>query len=582
MFVIMALIVGCLGVIPLLFSGKQHRIMFAAVAAVMYFIIGWCVFYANMPSLSYPLFGWGGGLAFIFMIVSALITYQMADLATPFSHRIMQNKTPFIIVAVIFVAYLGISVSGWEFFRAKEYAALIGDIKVKKEKHWNQDIQPVDPTHIRLVPKELAINKAKNVVLNGSQYELDTVCATLQKIKNDYFWLIPLDFKSYKVWTSIDYINQYVRVNASDPQAQAELITGKKMKYTRNAWFYDNMERRLYKKYYNYILTDFSFESDDNGNVYYVITACKPSIAFGGWKVEGIVLYDPETGIDRFETPQQADAWIDRIQPTYVIYSYISYFGELRDGWFNKFWNRKNIYVPETPTLNYSKDGRCVIATPVTSTSEQDRTMLGLVYTDSRTGESTIYYTTGGATEEDIVDQVNNGISNFKTWYASNQIVYENIYGQLSAIVPVLGGTNGTYQALAIVNVDKKTTVVEKNPQNAFINYQRTLMVKGAEFTTESVRNTMAYKGVIDRIGWDISGGEKRYYVLTKEKRVFLVSSQVAAELPLSSPGDSIWVEYISSEESAMPALTFINRSLAIKPSKNELKVLNQEKAEKK
>lgn len=124
-------------------------------------------------------------------------------------------------------------ISGANIFNAQNYSELIGGIKGKTQNHWSQEIQPLDPTKIRLVPKELVLSLAKTALSKdgatlGSQFPLDTDKITLQKIRGDYWYLIPLDFKGWRVWTKADGVPGYVKFNAVDPYAKPVLVSDKK------------------------------------------------------------------------------------------------------------------------------------------------------------------------------------------------------------------------------------------------------------------------------------------------------------------------------------------------------------------
>ena len=100
------------------------------------------------------------------------------------------------------------------------------------------------------------------------------------------------------------------------------------------------------------------------------------------------------------------------------------------------------------------------------------------------------------------------------------QIVYENIYGKLSALVPVLG-SNGNYQGLAIIQTDNKRLAFGTSPQDALTEYQKIVMSAGGQITTENTKELNEFKGKVDRIGWDISTNGKQYYIYFKEFKFF-------------------------------------------------------------
>lgn len=571
-----ALLIGFIGAAIVFFSGEELKtnVITFFTLTVVYTLIGWWIIYASVFLFAGPLFGGAGVLLVFWWIFSAIVASFFEGEPTWSS----------VFPVGLIVVYIVIGISGLAIFRSSDYANLIGSIQDKTEKHWSQDIQPLDPTHIRLVPKELAISLAKTTLGQngstlGSQFPLDEEHATLQKINNDYWYLVPLDYKGWAVWTNADYVPGYVKVSATDPYAKSQLITGKKFKYTPGAYFGDNLERLLFSEYLGKKLRDFSFEEDDNGNVFWVITVCKPTIAFGGLVVEGVIVFNPETGEKQFVSQKEIKegkfSWIDRVMPVELVKSYIDRWGKFKGGWWNSFWTHVNLLVAETPTMNYSADGRCVFVSPVTSSNDNDQGMTGLMYTDARTGKFVYYGTSGGATEQAVIDAVNSATS-YKKWHGNSQIIYENVYGKLSSLVPILG-ENGNYQGLAIVENENKRVAIGTTPQEALIEFQKMLMSAGGQITTENSRNILEYKGKITRIGWDISTTGKQYYLYFNDfSSSFAVSSPIQSELALTKEGDLVYIKYIASDQVSVPTISFTNLSLSLRQSKNEKAVAAQ------
>jgi len=572
---LLSLITAIVGILPFVFekrSSDYKKPIFRIF--IIYLIIAFLLFYAALPSLAYPMLGVVFLIGVLFSGITIIIMLA----------NVNESIHKGWVVTVLGVVILFItSGSGCSMLRDESYASLIGDMESKDMVHWSNDIQPLDPTHIRLVPRELAITLAKTALsINGStlgsQFPLADDYITLQRIKEEYFYLIPLDYEGYSVWTDTDYIPGYIKISATDPYAKPEMITSQKIKYTPGAWFYDNLERILWKDYNDKILTDYSFEEDDNGKVWWVITVCVPTISYWGDKVEGIILFDPTNGDNKFISLNDINAeeykWIDRVYPEALIENYVSYWGSLKNGWLNRIWSKLNLLEPETPTMNYSSDGQCIIVQPITSTNNGDQSMTGLMYTNARTGKSVYYTISGGATEESVIEAVNSAVY-YKMWHASEQIVYENIYGKMSSIVPILSENGKNYMGVAIVENENKRVAIGVTPQEALMEYKRLISSNGGQITTESLENTKTLLAKIERIGWETNSTSKQCYV-TIDKingKSFYVSSNVQSELALTNPGDSVKLIFVESDENPLTVITFKNLSLGLKLSNNQLKI---------
>ncbi len=583
-FFLIALLFGTIGAsIVFICKDVETNVKFTsfAILAVIFTLFGWWLFWGTMPSTAYPLFGWYAATLILMWTLSAIVA------------TIISGNWPHAAWFPIglFVIVTSIGMTGWAMFgNANKYASMIGKFDVKNQKHWSKDIQPLDPTHLRLVPDTVAIYSAKTALAKdgstlGSQFPLSQEYTTLQKIENDYFYLIPLDYKGYRVWTNANSVPGYVKVSATDPSAKPVLITNKKMKYTPGACFGDNLERKLYAKYHDKVLIDYSFEEDDNQNIYWIITVCKPTIAYWGLVPEGVIVFNPENGNDEFVDSKKLEtdssyAWIDRMMPIEIIETYINDWGSYKDGWWNAAWTHLNILEAESPTMNYSSEGRCTFVVPITSNNNDDQAMTGLMYCDARTGVFTYYTTSGGCTEEDVINAVNAEVS-FKKWHASNQIIYENVYGQLAALVPVLGG-NGTYQGLAIVKTDNRKVALGVTPQEALVEFQKLTMNIGGQISTENAKNILEYKGKVTRVGWETTSTGKQYYLYFGDfVQSFMVTSVVQSELALTKEGDIVEIKYIDSKQASLPTTYFRNLTLNIQASPNENSVNKQMKQRK-
>jgi hypothetical protein len=605
--ILISLVMAILGIAPLYSlkkSGERFTAMFISGSA--YFLISFFIVYLGMPSIAYPLLGTYFIILMVWWFITAIVAigiyFNEKDNSSNWrNQRGGDNKQPsknsYKIPMWVSLISISLLISTWIFSWAfwgnqdHKYADLIGKMDNKTRQHWSQDQQSIDPTHIRLVTYDLAFSLASTSLSDssghtlGSQFELDENHSTLQKIKNDYYYLIPIDFSNIFRWFNTNYVTDYVKVSATDPNAKPVLVkSNQKMKYTFGAFFGDNIERKLYKKYFNYHLEDFTFEEDDNGRVWWTVTASKPSIFWCGAVVQGVILFDPETGEDTFIPKSEIDngnpkySWIDRVIPKDLVQYYITLWGDLKDGWGNAVWwgGRNNLLKPETPVMNYSIDGRCVYVTPVTSI-KSDQTMVGLIYTDARTGQSIFYTTEGGQTESSVIGTIETAIKNFPNWYASEQIVYENIYGEMCALVPILAKDNNghaNFQNLGIVSTKNKAFAIGKTPREALQMFVKTIMNSSTQLSTEATKDMVEIRDVVWRIG--IGENNTHYIQFKKMKKAIVLSTSNVVEIYMTKEGDSVDVKYINSNESALPTVYFSNITNHIELSKNQESVQNQ------
>ena len=90
-------------------------------------------------------------------------------------------------------------------------------------------------------------------------------------------------------------------------------------------------------------LTDYSFELDDEGNPFWVLTSYKNRWLFSLPEASGILLVNATTGEGVHYDLEHIPEWIDRVQPEDFIMQQIQNQGEYVDGF-----------------LNFSNQDRCV------------------------------------------------------------------------------------------------------------------------------------------------------------------------------------------------------------------------------
>ena len=74
-------------------------------------------------------------------------------------------------------------------------------------------------------------------------------------------------------------------------------------------------------------LTDYSFEIDNDGRPFWVITRYERTIGFSGADTRGVLVVDALTGQINSHTVPDAPAWIDRIQPEQLVRRQLNYRG---------------------------------------------------------------------------------------------------------------------------------------------------------------------------------------------------------------------------------------------------------------
>ncbi|MDZ7548572.1 cell shape-determining protein, partial [Clostridium perfringens] len=143
---------------------------------------------------------------------------------------------------------------------------------------------------------------------------------------------------------------------------------------------------------------------------YWAITRYDNAIGFTEAKATGVLVIDAQTGDSEVYDINDAPKWIDRIQPDRYIMNYIDKWGELVHGIFN-FSDKDKLKTTEGMNLIYNND-TCYYYTGITSVGN-DEGLVGFTLTTTRTGETSMYKTSG-ATETASMKSAEGKVQQYK------------------------------------------------------------------------------------------------------------------------------------------------------------------------
>jgi len=560
LFFLLALVTAVVGVVPLLLGKKFSA---AGITGVVYLLLSWWIYYYAVPSLVWPVFGGIGILTVVFAVISAIIVSAME------SDYDGNNGLIFLSWVVPGFGILAICLSciaGCSFLRTNEYANLIGPVE---QREWTKDVQPKDPAHVRLVPPELAfylatkqLGEAQGAV--GSQFEVIETEMTLQMVKNELWYVAPLEYRGYAAWTSAQGSPGYVMVHGEDPKRQVIVHTGEQFKYMPSAWFSEMLDRYIWTAgYYDKGLSDYTFELDDDLKPFWTVTIFRPTIMWWGRKATGVLVVDPVTGQSNFHPLGNVPTWIDRVIPNEMVKSWIKYNGLFSKSWWNSVWAHENVIMPENPSIVYGSDGQPLWTTCVTSSNGNDKSMVGVYYTSAHTGKTVRYHAIGG-TEEAVLELVNNKVA-YRKLHGSSPVLY-NIYGVMTSIVPILGESH-TFQGVAFVDVANMQVAVGDTLDDTFTEYQKIITTSAQSIAPEAQNAAKTFSGTVDRV----KGEAKTYFIHIKDvPRIFRAAESLSPKLVLTQIGDEVVLRFIESNEDVITIIGFDNVSLPLDASKTQ------------
>ncbi|MBC6003256.1 hypothetical protein H8891_05550 [Paeniclostridium sp. NSJ-45] len=480
-------------------------------------------------------------------------------------------------IAIVLVIYIIVVpfITSSPILHSKAYRNLLGEVK---ESNFNKDVSPVSVNEIRLVDEEMAMKlgdkKLGEVPAIGSVSKLGKF--HIQSIDGELYWVAPLVHRDLIKWvTNMSGTNGYVMVSATDPQdiRLVQDVDGKPIKivYQPDAYLHQDLKRHMYLNgYVNVGMTDFTLEIDDKGKPYWVVTLYENVIGYEGKNAKGIATVDAQTGAVKSYDIDNAPKWIDRIQPQEFITDQINDWGTYVNGFLNSVISEKDVLVAtEGTSLVYGDDGKSYWYTGITSAGADDST-IGFMLVDTRTKEAKLYRQPGATETAAMVSAT--GKVQEKNYEATFPVMY-NILGKPTYVMS-LKDKAGLVKMVAFVSVEDFNIVgIGDTTEEAYKNYKEQLKSKGNNIEVENETNKESKTGIIQRINSDVVDGNTSYYftVDTLKDSIFVVSSKVSNEVPLTKEGDSVKIGYEKGQSGSIDVTDFDN--LSMNDNKNEVNI---------
>ena len=562
-FLLVASIAGLCGVFPFVLCAifRTHANWYIWRTARNFYLqstaVMWLLFYVLVPSLYEPWFGFVGGCV---AAIWALIAIVM---------RIFW-------FAVIPIAIFGCSwlVRSSKLVNAAQYGSLIGSVESRV---WTEDVQPKSSEHVRTNSNENAAYMAKQALGQagaiGSQFEVGHAI-TQQKINGDFWYIVPLDHKTWSTWLYTKTIPAFIRVSGQNPYLPAELVKlpkSEELRYTPSAFFEYNLERHLWAHgYANTGLIEFVPEVDENGKLWYIVTTFEYVVnGWSGRKATGVLIIDPVTGSIKQERLGAVAEWIDRVIPPELVQQNIKYRGLYPEG---DFWNtigygiggKKGLTEPELSNLVYGSDNDLYWVTGVTALSKTDHSLLGLYYTSARSGKTT-YYKTSGSSDAALVAALDRHRDvQYRHLHGVSPQIY-NIAGAMTAIIPMMN-ENDAYQGLGLVNVKNlQIMAFSAKQEDAYEAYLVALAESGHRIAPDLERRLSQLEGIVDRFAAETIGGETTFYLhVAGYNHIVFGNSLLSSKLRMTKVGDRITCLYVATGAEVEPIRRFDNLSIVL------------------
>ncbi len=462
-------------------------------------------------------------------------------------------KNGFILLAILWILYFAVAFISMPLFHYKAYRDQLGTSNTSL---FSDTVQPIALDQLPIVDQALARELAdKKLGENpglGSQVTLGT--PVIQKVDNKLVWVVPLEHSGFFKWLkNMDGSAGYIVVAANSVNDVA-LVTDHKIKYQANAYILDDLNRhvRLFGGGLFKGLTDYSFELDDDGVPYWVLTVYKNRWLFRLPEASGVLIVNATTGDSNYYDTNAVPEWVDRVQPESFIMRQIDNQGRYVHGIFN--FSNQDKFRPSYGNIIIYNDDRCYLFTGLTSVGS-DESAIGFILVDMVTKES-YRYQMSGATEVAAQRSAEGKVQQYG-YFASFPMII-NLDGQPTYFM-TLKDNAGLIKQYAFVSVANYTSVgTGETIDSALRDFHQVRGGSGGIVTGQTSDETT---GEVLRIASESVGDILTYKIILKNhpSRIFTVSYDLSNELALTQPGDEVTMSYIDSKTGVCTATIFDN-----------------------
>ncbi len=438
-------------------------------------------------------------------------------------------------------------------FNARKYASVI-DV--------NEEVFEVDMPEVNQVTNIALLDTPSAVKLGtktlGGLYEVVSQFVvsddyTQINYKGDPTKVANLEYAGFFKWLNNkdEGIPGYIMVDAVNFTARyCEL--GDNMVYAESAYFGKDLQRALRFRYPTKIFDNISFEVDEDGKVYYIVSCASPRVGlFGAMDISEVIIFNPVDGSSEIMSVDDVPKWIDIVYDGYLACEKYDWQGIYSGGFFNSIIGQKSCKQTTDDFGYLMLDDDVWYFTGVTSVTS-DESNIGFILSCARTGEYKFYsvigaeeYSAMGAAEGEVQEK----------GYDASFPALVNIAGEPTYIM-VLKDANSLVKLYALVNVEQYNFVVTGETQSEAITaYLRLLAQNGVDTSgSSSALETVTVKVV--SIDYLSLSGVSYAYIRAEDGRIYRVEFNEKNErIIFVKDGDSLVLEAILDEESGIYAV---------------------------
>lgn len=465
------------------------------------------------------------------------------------------------------------SIAGCRLFTVDTMYRQLGEVETIQ---FNDMIKQIDVSQIPIVDLRLAQKQADKKIGEdpalGSRAKLGN--GALQNVNGDLIYVFPIEHSSFWTWKKFQTTPGYITVSACNPNdvQYVTSINGEDIenRYLSSSSFSYNLKRHIRNEgYFDVGLTDYTYELDDTGRPYYVVTTYENVTVWDEPEATGVVV-DVQTG----ETAHYTDPpeWIDIVHPESFIENQIDNWGKFVHGLFN--WSNKDKIQRTDRTSTVYVDGDCYYFTGMTSVGS-DQSCIGFIMVNTSNKHAMISYMSG-ATEDAAMSSAEGLVSDFG--YKATEPLPINVNG-IPTYVMALKDNEELIKAYAMVNIENYSIAVKGSTlYETSRAYMQAMVANGNQLVASNEAFQYTYEGAVKRISTVIDNGFTSYYMMLEGKdNIFTASSSLSYELPLTQVGDIVTVSYIDDKNGTIDISAFDNKNISGSTSDDETTAIDSD-----
>ena len=447
----------------------------------------------------------------------------------------------FSVAAVVIIALGAVFVTSSQFCNASKYQKMLN----VQESNFNEDIAEIPLSQIPVVDRDTAARlgsrKIGEVVELVSQFNVSDYYTQIN-YQNKPTRVSPLEYADIIKWFTNkgDGIPYYVKIDMATQDTElVELKEG--MKYSPSEYFGRDLERHVRFAYPTKMVDSISFEIDEQGHPFWIISCYDFTIGFlGGYDITGIITVDAVSGDMQYYKVGDVPSWIDCVYKADVVLNQANYWGAYVNGYWNSIISQKNV-VRTTEGYNYLAINDDIwVYTGITSVVS-DESNVGFILVNLRTKEAKTY-SINGAEEYSAMESAEGKIQ--EKGYTATFPILVNIADTPSYFIS-LKDDAGLVKAYSFVSVSNYQIVgVADTLAGAEEEYRRLLKESGKlENDASSQNETKEIKGTISAISSVVVNGNTTYYIMLEgDSNIYIADISLNNKLPFTNVGDSVTI----------------------------------------